>query len=131
MTRPAPHARKVKVRELSTGTVFEAWSVDAREMVGGHPDQYAYVLDDSPLGPPEAPSAPPAPPTPSPAEILADKSYDDLVALAKKAGIKSFGVKRDDLVAALLPHVAGGTLSLDNVALPANAVVARPSRIET
>ena len=65
--RTPPGPRKMKVREMSTGRVFAAYSIDAREMCVGHPTQYAYAPDDAPLGSPEPPPMPAAEDEPAPA----------------------------------------------------------------
>ena len=110
--KPAPHAHRVKVREIATGRVFEAWPVDAREMLR-HPKDYEYAEEDAPLGLPSAPVTP-IPPPPSLAERLDAKSYRDIQALAKKAGIDA-SQRKDELVEQLLPHIEAGTISLEEL----------------
>lgn len=134
----APHAHMVKVREPDGHggfVVVELWPVDAREhcIYGGATP----VDENTPLGvsapvASDAPGAVPLPPV-APAvaaERLDKKSYDELVMLARKVGVEWFHVKREDIVAALLPHVAGGTLSVEDVTLPANVMTPRPVQIE-
>lgn len=119
MPTPAPHAHQVKVRDTSTGDVFLAWPVDAREMVRG--DRYEYAPEGAPLGAPNAPVEPPVAP-PTHAEQLAAKSVKELQALAKKAGVSAKGMPKEDVIAALLPHIAAGTVSLE--VLPPIAITA-------
>jgi len=110
----APDTQRVAIREISTGQILERWSVDAREIVTMHPEQYEYVRNAVPAV---------APPEPNPAPTLVvdideelDKlGYKDLQELARRAGVPS-GVSKAALVALLKPHVEGGTLSLQRPA---------------
>lgn len=110
--KKAPHTRMVRLREKSTGTVREAWPVDARDMLntGG----WEVVPADTSLGPP-APQVPATPPThATPTQQLEAKSYKDLQALAKRAGLNG-NQKKEDLIAALLPLVAAQVVSLEEL----------------
>lgn len=114
MPTSAPHAHQVKVRRVSTGEVFSAWPVDARELIRHPLGEYEYA-------PPE-PVDPAPPPAPIPGEsflesrlrtraALEAKSRKDLQALAKKAGLDHTG-KTATLIDAIIPHVEGGAISL-------------------
>lgn len=112
----APHAQTVKVRHIPTGQVTELWPVDARERAS-FPKEYEYVVE----GQPEAPKMVPAETAESPLDQrlaarakLELKSYAELKALAKKAGIVG-NLASKDLIEAIIPHVIGGTVSLDPV----------------
>lgn len=109
---PAPHAHMVRVRELTTGRVFEAWPVDAREMVAHTAGGYEYA-PEAPLGLPDAPVVEARPPA-TIQERLAEKSRKELQLLAKRAGLNE-RQKDDELIAALIPHIEGGTVSLDEI----------------
>jgi hypothetical protein len=120
MPKPAPHAHQVKVRNTSTGEVFSAWPVDARELVRLPANQYEYAPNDQPVTAPE-PEAPVEKPVGSFLEsrlktraALEAKSYKDLQALAKKAGVDP-KQKGPSLIDAIIPHVEGGAVSLDVV----------------
>lgn len=110
MPAPAPAARKVKVREVSTGQILEVWPVDAREYVKT-PD-FTYVTEAS-----AAEAAAPAPPPPPPKSVreqLGEKSYKELQAIAKKAGFDA-NQKKDDLVEQIAVHVEAGAVSLEEL----------------
>lgn len=119
MSMSAPSARQVKVRDTSTGQVFHAWPVDARELVTPG-SQYEYATPETPLGAPNAP-APVVAPARTIAEQLAERSYKELQTLAKRAGLNP-NQKGVALVDALTPLVDAGTVSLEELpplALPA------------
>ena len=120
MTLPlAPHARKVRVREGATGHVDEMWPVDARERVEHPKGDWTYVPDDTPLTDAVVVVAPPPAPL-TPLTFLDGKSYKELQALARSAGILG-NLPKADLIARLVPHIEGGTVSMDDVrGLPAD-----------
>ena len=115
MTHPlAPHAHEVALRDKSTGEEFARSSVDAREFVTMHPDRYEYVLPGS--GAPLAAPAPDVPKVAPPAvdyeEALEALGYAQLQEMARRAGLQNINLKKPAMIAALLPHLEGGTLSL-------------------
>lgn len=125
--KPAPGAHRIRVREKSTGRVFEAWPVDARELVNHPAGDHELVPDDEP----EA-TAPTATSTLKELELQADaspsvlearaaarerleqKSYKELQELSRRAGL-SVNQKQPALIEALLPLIAAGTVSLEVV----------------
>lgn len=115
--RAAHGPRRVRIRELSTGRVFDAWAVDAREMLNHPKGGFEAVPATIPLrihttdAPP--PSAVPLTP-PTTIDLLGAKSYKELQALAKRAGLNAGGTK-DALVASLLPLIEAGTVSLEEL----------------
>ncbi len=109
---PAPHAQRVMVRDAETGQTLEAWSVDARELVTMHPARFAYVVPETPPPAVPAPTEPASAPTVDFEERLDALGYLELQDLARRVGIAS-GQKKPALIAALLPHLEGGTLSLE------------------
>lgn len=122
----APAARLIKTREVATGIVTARFPVDARDVVthlsGGH----EYVPDDTPVGRPNQPVVVEAAAPRTIAEILAQKSYKDLQTLAKKVNVAA-NLSQTELVLALVPHVEGGVISLEEVAgLPKNPATALP-----
>jgi len=108
----APHAQQVAIRDKSTGELLERWSVDAREYVSMHPDRYEYVGPDAPLAAPAPETPKVAPPTVDYEVALEDLGYAQLQELARKAGLPNINLKKPAMIAALLPHLEGGTLSL-------------------
>jgi hypothetical protein len=138
----APSAQMIKVKEVSTGRVFAAWPVDARELVT-HPDQnhvYASLEDEmtpvnrgagNPIAVAPASGQEPiavAPVASSSAPIsmatvdpltataaLSDMSKSELQTLAKGAGVDA-NQSKSGLVEALQPHVTAGTIALDGAA---------------
>lgn len=113
---PAPQALQVKVREKATGRVFLKWPVDARELVSHPLGEYEYAPDEAITN--GASAAPPVTPPKDPPTIeqqLGEWSYKDVQVLAKRAGLKVVGTKKDALIEALLPHVKGGTVSLEQL----------------
>jgi hypothetical protein len=116
MQKPAPHACMVKVREKSTGRVFEAWPVDARELVRHPGGEYDYATEEASPATADTPSTAATPPSPpkSIAEQLGEKSYKELQTLAKRAGLNP-NQKQDALITTLLPHIAGGAISLEQI----------------
>lgn len=113
--KPAPHAHQVRIREISTGRVFHAWPVDAREMLNHPKGGFEAVSADAPLGSPEvAPVAPLPPPTHTSESQLEAKSYKELQVLAKRAGINA-GQNKEALVLALLAHIEAGTVSIEEL----------------
>lgn len=122
MTTKAPHARMVTVRELSTGRVFETWPVDARELVATK--EYEYQAEGTPLSASTATAdtsiAAATPPSPAVTAVtpipdqLRERSYKELQALAKRAGLNA-NQKLDDLIAALVPHVEAKAITLESV----------------
>lgn len=111
----APYAHKVRLREVATGRVFEAWPVDARELLTHPAGGYEPVPSETPLQ--ASAKAPPPPPPPSPptaAQRLAALSAKERAELAKRAGIKPSSFKTDaDLVGELARLVEAGTIALD------------------
>lgn len=112
----APQAHQVRIRELATGRVFDAWPVDAREMLNHVKGGFEAVGPEIPLGIPVAgqTSAPDPAPAPSIAAQLEAKSYKDLQLLAKRAGVAS-NQSREDLVTALVPLVEAKAVSLEEL----------------
>lgn len=138
MPSAAPDSQMVKVKEIATGRVFAAWPVDARELVTHPGGEHEYAAADEDLSPTHAFSGNPKPvapksanspigtdpvaPPPAPIagrgvdaqtarEQLEDKSKAELQELAKRAGIDE-NQSKADLVDALQPHVAAGTVAL-------------------
>ena len=119
MTHPlAPHAHEVALRDKSTGEMFFRFSVDAREFVTMHPEQYEYATElgasGTPIAPPVETLAPPGPASPVAdyAEALEALGYAQLQEMARRAGLQNINLKKPAMIAALLPHLEGGTLSL-------------------
>ncbi|HEY4133500.1 MAG TPA: hypothetical protein VGM50_22970 [Gemmatimonadaceae bacterium] len=117
MTKPAPHARTVRIRVASTGQIQEVWPVDARELVKLSPDEYSYATDEASPATADTPSreaaTPPTPPK-SIAERLGEKSYKELQVLAKRASLNA-NQKQAELIDALVPHIAGGAITLEEI----------------
>jgi hypothetical protein len=109
--RKAPPTRMVRLREIATGQVRDAWPVDARDML--HTGGWEAVGPDTPTAP-SVPAVPATLPTHNPAEWLEAKSYKELQVLAKRAGLTA-GQKKDELIAALMPLVASGVVSLEEL----------------
>lgn len=123
MKPQAPHARLVPIREKSTGQIKEVWPVDAREHVNHPSGEWEYA----PLAVEQADgdAAPVATPDHTESfldarlktrEALEQKAYAEIQEIAKKAGVPA-NQKKGDLIDALLPHIVGGTLSIDEVTM--------------
>ena len=84
--RFAPHAHKVKVRELATGHVTEQWPVDARDLVAF--PEFEYVTDGADEATADTPLPAATPTPPSVRNALEEKSHNALKALGKKVGIQ-------------------------------------------
>lgn len=112
--RKAPPPRKYKMQHLSTGQVVESWPVDARDMIRS--GEWDRVADDTALRATGATPAPVSVPVTPPTHLttLEAKSYKELQALAKRAGVTAGG-KAADLIAALLPLVESGVVSLEDL----------------
>ena len=108
----APHAQQVAIRDKSTGELLERWSVDARELFTLHPERYEYAGPGAPLAAP-APDAPKAePPAVDFEEALDALGYLQLQEMGRRVGLPNINLKKPAMIAALLPHLEGGTLSL-------------------
>jgi hypothetical protein len=115
---------KVQVREKSTGHVVEMWSVDAREACTIIPpglEQPWYEYVGRAPAPEAVPLAPPPPPPRLTAEEvaakLAERSFNDLRALAVRVDEKASKLSKEEVIASLVPHVLAGTLSLESVSV--------------
>lgn len=112
----APGPVKTRVRDLASGEIREVWPIDAREMV--RVGSAAYVTDEEAMAA-KAPVAPSAPQTT--AATLATWSVKELRALIKRAGLDvPSKATKDEMIAALVPAVDGGGVSLEE--LPTIAV---------
>jgi len=111
---PAPHARLVAVRAVATGQIEELWPVDARERVNQPDGGYELVLET----PDPVPVVAPAPVDTSGVTraALDEKAHADLRLLAKQVGVNA-NLKKSDMIDALLPHIAAGTLSIAPVTM--------------
>lgn len=129
--RPAPHAHQVRLRNVATGQVYDAWPVDAREHL-----RHAGV-ESVPPGTPLGIVGEPGKPLPAPAsaelaaavpppkaltvaEQLDGWSYKQLQELARRAGIDPVQ-KKVELIELLVPLVEAKAVSLEE--LPAVALV--------
>ena len=93
--------------------------MDARERVTHADGGWTYAADDTPLTDAVVVVAPPPAPL-TPLAFLDGKSYKELQALARSAGILG-NLPKADLVTRLVPHIEGGTVSMDGVrGLPAD-----------
>ena len=119
-TQPAPHALRVPVRYTRgplAGQIIEAWPVDAREMVA-HPlggCEYVRPEDRRTIGataPPVNIGGHAAVPGTGIEDQLDQRSVKELQAMARQAGVKT-NQSKADLIAALAPHVAAGTMGLE------------------
>jgi hypothetical protein len=117
MANPAPHAHRVRLREIATGRVFDAWPVDARELLTHPKQEFEAVPPDTPVqtsatAPLAAPTPPPPPPTA--AQRIAALGEKERHGLAKRAGVKVSSFKTEaDLIQELARLAEAGTIALD------------------
>ena len=76
--------------------------------------QRALGASGTPIAPPVETLAPPGPASPVAdyAEALEALGYAQLQEMARRAGLQNINLKKPAMIAALLPHLEGGTLSL-------------------